>query len=141
MYVAAPPAFVVTLDGGEQVAETTMQLVLIDTRPEPAGWQLQLAVVTETDRWPQLGPGAGTLLVADVAATCVEPCTLPVSTIRGGAIPLAPAASPPGTFLNALPGSGSGAMIITPTLRLPIATSAYAGKYQLRVAAHVLPSP
>ena len=140
--VVQQPSFTMTLNGRDQVVDATMSVTLSDTRTENNGWNLQIAAVEIID--PNTGrtlPDTE-LIITDVAVECMQqPCILPVSTVQEGTIQIDPFDMEAVKFLNAAPGTGSGEMMVKPTLQLHIPAHVYAGDYQMTVAVIVVSGP
>jgi hypothetical protein len=140
--IVQEPSFAVTLNGRDQVVDTTMTVLLSDTRTQNSGWNLQIAAIHIVE------PSTGRMLrdteltIPAVAVECVEqPCTLPFDTVRGGTVWIGPSTSEAVKFLNAGPGSGIGELMVTPTLRLHVPADAYADDYQITVVVTIVSGP
>jgi hypothetical protein len=131
--VVEPPSFAVALDGREQAIDATMALLLSDHRLMSSGWHLQIAVQV-VGPTPGRGLSNATFTIPTVAVSCLDPsCILPLSTLHAGMTAPTFLAGEPVAFLNAAPGSGTGALSIRPTLRIYLPADAYAGNYEIVV--------
>lgn len=133
----SPLAF--TLNGREQVAQTTLVVAVGDTAPavRQPGWTLALSVeqfrvAGYTTR--ALPDDAVTLLGVTVACADDDDCTMPENTV---AYPLVMPAGVAVPIYAAAPGSGSGQFTITPTFAVKVPGNAYAGGYTTTIVVDI----
>ncbi len=128
-----------TLNGREQIAQTTLVVAVRDAAPATwqPGWTLSLSVAQfrvagYTAR--ALPDDAVTLLGVTVACAAGAECSLPENAV---AYPLVMPAGVGVPIYAAVPGSGSGQFTITPTFAVKVPGNAFAGSYTTTIAVDI----
>jgi hypothetical protein len=131
----------VRLTGQDQVVAFPVPITVTDMRGDQGGWQLRLTLNPLVLSGPTAHQRASVpATVTAVTAACVAgtPCTLPAPR-RALPVQVDPAQAT--TISQAAPGTGQGTLLITPTVKVVVPASAYAGSYHVVVTVVILPAP
>jgi WxL domain surface cell wall-binding len=135
-FVSTPPnvGFSATLNGADQTVTTTQALDVADATGSGAGWNLTATSTTFTTGGgsPHLLATSATTIAAAPAVACDtgSTCTAATNSVTFPYTLPAGATAPTATKLfNAAANSGMGNQTVTPTWRLSVPASTFAGTY------------
>lgn len=132
MVALTGPTFLVTVDGTEQRASSTIGIITTDRRGSGEGWNLQITSTQFTT-----GGADGRVLpetammMTGVTASCITiGCSDPSNIVNYPlAVPAGASAPTPERFFTAGAGSGMGEFQVSPTFELLVPGNAYSGAY------------